>query len=217
MIATFSPKLLAAVLAAAAAMLAGTAHAALEAGVDYAVVPEPDEKPAPDAELSVTEFFNFSCPACNASQPYIDTWLLTIPDNVVWKRQPVQFQQWNGLFARLYFVLEGFGKEEELYREVFRALHRDRKLLNSEGRMVDWLVEDHGFEEEATEQAFDSFTVKTKIKRNNRLRERFGVSSTPTFIIADRYILLRPTGTSNEKLMENITALIDMIRAGEAI
>ena len=200
---------------AAAMLLAGTARA-IELGVDYALVPEPSEQPLPDAEISVTEFFNFSCPACNASQPLIETWLVDIPDNVVWQRHPVPFQRAGALYARLFFVLEGFDKDEELFADVFKALHQERKLLNSAGRIIDWLVEEHGFEEEATEAAFDSFSVNTKLRRTVRLLQRFGVHSTPTFIVADRYIILRPTGTSHDRMLENVTALIELIRAGEA-
>ena len=190
---------------------------ALEEDIDFAIIANAAPVPTSNSDIKVIEFFNFSCPACNASQPYIDDWLEDKPEQVIWQRTPVPFQRWGGLYARLFFVLEGFNKDEELFRSVFRALHKERKLLNSEGRIVDWLVEDHGFDEDKTEKAFSSFAVDTKMRKNQRLVEQYGVTSTPTIVVADRYLLLRTSGTGFAGLLDKLDELIEDINDGNAI
>ena len=189
---------------------------ALTKGVDYHEVDPSQELPAPGEQVKVTEYFNFSCPACNASQLHIERFLEQqgIDEKIIWNRVPVPFSRWNGLYARTYFVLEAFN-QVELVQAVFKAIHVDRKLLNSEGRISEWLAEEHGLDEDKVEKAFDSFGIDTKMRRTERLLERFGVTSTPTFIVADRYLLRAGEGITYDILFDNINELVAEIHAGK--
>ena len=195
--------------------LVAISASALEEGIDYFIAPDAAPRPLADDDIRVTEFFNFSCPACNTWQTYIDQWLVDIPADVSWVRSPVPFQRWDGLYARSFYVLQAFDRED-LVSAFFRAYHGERKLLNSEGRVAAWLAEEHGLDEDATNQAFSSFGVDTKLRKTYRIIDRFGIASTPTFLVADRYILTPSLSKSPERLFMVLDELIAEIRSGTA-
>lgn len=199
----------------ALALLSAAPALALEEGVDYLIAPDAAPVPPSDAPIRVTEFFNLSCPACNAWQGPVHDWLEEIPDGVSWTHAPVPFQRWNGLYARTYFVLEAFGNAGEL-GPFYRAYHTERKLLNSEGRIAEWMSEQYGVDEDKAEDAFGSFGVDAKMRRTQRMVEKFGIRSTPTFMVADRYILSPGMSESPERLFATMDGLIEAIRDGTA-
>lgn len=196
------------------AALASAPAPALQEGVDYDDLDPAQALPAPGEPIKVTEFFNFSCPACNQSQPHVESFLAKNHGDVTvdWVRTPVPFERWGGLYARAFFVLEAFGRTD-LVPELFAALHGQRRLLNSEGRISAWLAEEHGLDEAKAEQAFGSFAIDTKMRRTERVLRQLGVSSTPTFIVADRF-RMRNTG-SYATLFAAIEELLAKINRGE--
>ena len=192
---------------------ASTVNAALREGIDFTIAGNPAPAPQADALVRITEFFNFSCPSCNAYLPAVEAWRAKLPDNTVWVRSPLAFTRWNGLYARTQYVLEAFGRED-LVPAVFAAIHVERKLMNSEERVTEWLANEHGLDAAEVEQAFDSFAVATKLKRTERLIERFGIQSTPTFVVADRYMLSPSLSRTPDQLFATLDELIEAIRAG---
>ncbi len=194
-------------------LAASATFAALREGVDYTLADNAAPPPKADDLVRITEFFNFSCPACNAYLPAVESWRAEIPQNTIWVRTPLAFSRFNGLYARTSYVLEAFDRED-LVPEVFAAIHVEKKLLNSEGRIAEWLAEEHGINEDDANAAFESFGVLTKLKRTERLVSRFGVISTPTFVIADRYVLSPGLSKSPERLFATLDELMEAIRAG---
>lgn len=199
----------------ALAALSAAPALALEEGIDYVIAPDAAPVPAREAPIRVTEFFNLSCPACNSWQGPVHDWLEEVPEGVTWALSPVPFSRWNGLYARAYFVLEAFGKAGEL-GTFYRAYHTERKLLNSEGRIAEWMSEQYGIDEDKAEDAFGSFGVDAKMRRTQRMVEKFGIRSTPTFMVADRYILSPGMSESPERLFSTMDGLIEAIRDGTA-
>ena len=53
---------------------------------------------------------------------------------------------------------------KEYYGKMFAAIHRNRKLLNSKGRFINWLEEEAGADSDTAEKVYDSFTVSTKTR-----------------------------------------------------
>ena len=203
------------ILALVASLLAATAVAAepLVEGVDYYLIPDALVPEVPAKEVTVEEFFNFSCPACNAMQTLLELWLEAQPDYVHYTRVPVPFERWGGLYAKTFYVLEAFGRED-LQKQLFSAIHSERKLLNSAGRMVQWMGE-HGFDVERAEKAFSSFAVDTKVRRARRKMEGYGVDSTPQIVIAGRYRMTASLLGSYERLFATMDRIIKAIKQGE--
>lgn len=189
---------------------------ALSEGVDYAVLFGAPLPPAANEEITVREFFNYSCPACSRLQPPLRQWIEDMPEDqkeqVKMLQTPVPFTRWGGLFAKAHFVLEAFGRED-LQKDLYYAIHSERKLLNSEKRLAEWMGS-NGIDEQKARKAFDSFSVSTKIKRAERLAKLSGVDSTPQLIVAERYRLTPALSKTYERMLATLDKLIERIREG---
>ncbi len=173
----------------------------------------PVEPPVPtaaaDGEVELIEFFNFSCPACFRFQAPFNDWKRRMkPENVLLVRKPVVFERAGGLYARLYFSLEAVGKAEDLFQPVFQAIHKKRRLLNSEGRILDWL-EEQGLERERMEGVFNSFGVKSKVRRAEREAHAYGVDSTPQMVVAGKHRLYPGNYGSYLELIRDMSGLLE--------
>lgn len=193
------------------------ATTALREGTDYTLASNATPLPSAGERIRITEFFNYSCPACNSWYPQIELWLAEDkPEYVDWQRTPLEFSRYNGLFARTHYVFEAFDRTD-LADEFFAALHDEGKLLNSEERIADWMAEYHGLDADKALKAFSSFSVNTKMKSGARRAENFGIRSTPTFMIAEHFILVPSHSNGPTQLFGSMDEIVAKLHAGEAI
>ncbi len=198
--------------AATIALLAPAAHA-LSDGVDYHLIPGA-AAPAggTDETVEITYFFNFACPACNAFEGPLHVWLEDKPDYVKFVMVPVPWERTGFLYAESFYVLDGFGRTD-LVLSMFRALHSERKLLNSRTRIASWFGE-QGLDADQAEAAFESFSTQTKIKRAQRQVARNGVDSTPQLVVAGRYRLSPSLSGNYDSMLATLDQLLEEIRSG---
>ncbi|MGU9952266.1 MAG: thiol:disulfide interchange protein DsbA/DsbL [Gammaproteobacteria bacterium WSBS_2016_MAG_OTU1] len=184
----------------------------LVAGRDYILLNPPQAVRAPKGKIELLEFFNFSCPHCYRLQGPFKRWQdNTDLSDVEIIHQPVVFQSQRGIYARLFHTIEGLGVTDTLYDEVFNTLHKQRKLLNSKGRIVDWL-EENGVDAEKAEKTFDSFSTNTKVSRDSRITDSYGVNSTPQLAVAGKYLLTPGLSGSTAAMLKIAELLIDLER-----
>lgn len=187
-------------------------HAAgnLTAGTDYIELSPPRPIRVPAGKIEVREFFNYSCPHCFRLQGHLAKWLAqNQQDDIVLVHQPVVFQRYNGHFARVYYTIQALKLEKELHSEVYDALHVQRQLINSKGRFLDWLEEDHQIDRDRAEKVYDSFTVQTRARLANDIAADFGVDSTPQLAVNGKYIINPGLSRSYENLMTHLTELVE--------
>ena len=183
------------------------------AGRDYILIDPPQPTRVGAGKIEVLEFFNYSCPHCFRFQGPFARWRDRAAAEVEIARQPVVFSRTRGLYARLYYALESIGRGEELGDKIYEAIHRERRLLNSEGRIVDFLAE-NGIEN--AEAVFNSFTVDAKAKRSepSELTSKYGVNSTPQVVVAGKYRLNLELSRNYDRLFETIDALVEREKRG---
>ena len=180
----------------------------LQPGKDYIELnPAQPERVAAD-KIEVVEFFNFSCPHCFRLQRHFKQWEATKSDDVVVVRQPVVFERFRGHFARVYYALEAMGKADNYIGKVYNAIHKDRRLLNTKSRFLDWL-EELGEDRNTAEAIYDSFKVKMLANRAATIAGDYGISSTPQLVVAGKYVVNARISGSYEKMMKTLTALIE--------
>jgi thiol:disulfide interchange protein DsbA len=203
-------------LAASSLFAPALSYAELKEGVDFELVANAAPPPLGNEPVRIIEFFNYSCPACNSWYQDFEKWIETKPEYALWERTPLEFRRSLGLYARLHYVLEAFGRDEDVYAHVFKAIHQERELLNSTERVAAWLADKHDMNEDDVLEAFDSFSVNTKLKRARRRAEKFGITGTPSIVVANRYLLVPSSLGSKSRLFSVLTELTEAIHAGEA-
>lgn len=154
-------------------------------GTDYLTLPEVQQTDAA-GKIEVTEFFSYMCPHCNAFEPAIAAWVKKQGDNIVFKRVPISFYpQWVPT-ARLYYTLEALGKTEQLHAKVFAAIHQERLRLETD-EAVAAFMEKQGIDRKTFLDAYNSFSVQTRIRRTTTLQEAYRINGVPTVAVAGRY------------------------------
>ena len=184
------------------------------AGVNYIALEPPQPTRVAAGKIEVIEFLNFSCPHCFRMQGPFAKWRADNKEglhDVVVVRHPVVFQRYNGHFARLFYTMEALDLGEEFLGKVFNAIHRQRKLLNSRGRALDWL-EEEGVDRAKAEAAYDSFGVNVKVRRAEGALESYGVSGTPQFVVAGKYRLEPGVSGSQQRMLALMGELIKIER-----
>ena len=199
----------ASVVAASAVSLptVSLAQAKPQAGKDYAVLDTRAPVDTPADKVEVIEFFWYSCPHCNAFEPALNSWIKTLPKDVVVKRVPVAFQDSFVPQQKLFYALEALGKVDALHDKVFYAIHVDKQALNTEAKIVDWAVK-QGLDKAKFQEAYNSFSVAGKVKRATLLQEAYKVEGVPAIGVAGRYYTDGTRSGSMGRALQTTDALV---------
>jgi protein dithiol oxidoreductase (disulfide-forming) len=162
------------------------AKAAFKEGIDYLTLDKPVPTEAPAGRVEVVEFFWYSCPHCHAFEPQLEAWAKQLPKDVMLRRVPVSFRPDFEPQQRLYYVLEGMGKVEELHKKVFNAIHVERQPLNTAETVAAW-AEKQGINKAKFAEMYNSFSVTTKVRKATQLQDAYKVDGVPALGIAGRY------------------------------
>jgi thiol:disulfide interchange protein DsbA len=157
-------------------------------GKDYLLVQPPLPVADPN-KLVVTDFFSYACPHCFAFSPDLRNWESKLPKDVVLERVAVTFsrQAW-GLLAQLYYTLRSFGKDQQLDRAVFEALHLEGAPLTSADRIADWAAA-HGIDREKFLSTFGSFTIRSFAASAEQLTTRVKLRGVPSLVVDGKYLV----------------------------
>jgi protein dithiol oxidoreductase (disulfide-forming) len=182
-----------------------------EEGFEYKVL-DPALPPDIPFKIEVLEFFWYGCPHCYAFEPIIEPWIKTLPSDVVFRRVPAVFYEAWVVHARLYYTLEVLGITERLHGAVFNAVHEQSKPLSNEAEIGAFL-EANGVSHKAFADAWNSFTVQSRLKRSERLQSAYKIDGVPAMGVDGLYT------TANTMMIdgrhESVPAVVDYL-IGEA-
>lgn len=190
---------------------AGASPAAPVNGAEYRTL-EKAQNTESGAKIEVTEFFWYSCPHCNAFEPALEDWIKKQGDAISFKRVPVAFRESFQPQQRLYYALEAMGKVDDMQKKVFHAIHVERKQLDSEAAIADF-VASQGIDRKKFLDAYNSFGVQAKLKRAMQLQEAYKIDGVPLVAIDGRYvtspsIVGTTLGNQPEAVLQTSTLLV---------
>jgi thiol:disulfide interchange protein DsbA len=157
-----------------------------KSGLDYRTL---DKAQPTDAgnRIEVTEFFWYSCPHCNALESELNDWVKKQGDKIAFKRVPVAFRESMVPQQKLYYTLEAMGNLETLHPKVYQAIHVQRRGLDSETGVVNWIVE-QGIDKQKFLDVYNSFGVQSKARRASQLQQAYQVDGVPLLAVDGRYL-----------------------------
>ena len=172
--------------------------------------------PAPtDAEpgkIEVVEFFWFGCPHCYSLEPVIDAWAKKLPSDVVFRRQHVPFREVK--HQQLFFTLQAIGQDnEKVMNAVFNAIHQQRKRMLDLKEMTTVLAP-FGVDAKAFTETFNSFGVRTRQQRANKLADAYDIDGVPALGVNGKYLTAPSLAGSNEAALRVVDELIARERKG---
>ena len=182
--------------------------AAFRSGTDYLTLDKPAPTEAPAGQVEVVEFFWYNCPHCNVFEPQFDAWAKKQPKDVYVRRAPVAFRPDFEPQQRLYFVLEGMGKIDELHGKVFKAIHVDKQPLNTLDQISTW-VDKQGIPKAKFLEMYNSFSISTKARKATQLQDAYALDGVPALGISGRYF----TSGTQAKTLERSLQVADFLVA----
>jgi thiol:disulfide interchange protein DsbA len=195
-------------LSASGSTWAQGASPAFQQGRDYFQLKKPVAVDTPADRLEVIEFFWYSCGHCNDFEPLLEEWLKKAPKNISFRRIPVIFRPTFIPEQKLYFTLETMGKVDALHAKVFRAVHTEKRQLNTDDAIAKWAKE-QGLDTKEFAATYSSFGVANKVRRAKELQDAYGVEGVPSVGIGGKYY----TDGTAAKGMKNVLAIVEYFAA----
>lgn len=159
-------------------------------------------------KVVVVEMFSYTCPHCFSLEPAIDEWKATLADNVEFVKVPAIFRDsWLEL-ARVFYAAEATGDLAMLHPKLFNAIHVEKRQLNTEDQLLDF-VEEQGIDREAFLKTMNSFSVKGKVKQALIMSRTSGITGVPSFIVNGEYRTDASSAGSSEDLFKLVNMLIE--------
>ncbi len=200
---------------AGAASLPGLALAqrSYQEGQDYVALDKRVPSDASAGRVEVIEFFWYSCPHCNAFEPRLEQWIAKLPKDVSLRRVPVAFRDDFVPQQRLFYTLEAMNKVDELHKKVFYAIHVEKRALNTQAAIGDWLAS-QGVDKAKFDEIYASFAIQTKATRATKLQNDYKVGGVPALGIAGRFYTDGSLAQSMERALQVTDFLVSEVKKG---
>lgn len=164
-----------------------------------------------DNKIEVMEVFWYGCPHCNQFQPMFEAWAKKLPDDVAVDHSPAMWNKPMIVHAHLFYTVRALRLEDKMHREIFDAMHLDKKKLTDK-KEIYALFKKHDISEEDFNKTFDSFGVKSQVQQATARARGYGITGTPEVIVNGKYrISGRMTG-SQADMLKVASYLIDKER-----
>ena len=180
---------------------------AIDEGIDYAKVPQPQPTET-EGKVEVLEFFWYGCPHCWLLEPVLNQWRATMPANAAFRRSPaILGPSWEPL-ARAYFAAELLGKVDVIHEPLFRAIHVEKRRLQDLDAITKFVV-GLGLDGAAFKEAYGSFFVEMQVRRATELGKAFALDGVPAIVVNGKYRTSATQAGNNEKLLNVVNFLIE--------
>jgi thiol:disulfide interchange protein DsbA len=165
------------------------------------------------SKIEVIELFWYGCPHCFALEPQLNAWVKKLPKDVEFKRVPAIARPDWAPGAKAYYTMETLGVTEKLHAALFDAIHKQRTVKpNDDAALIDWITKQGGLDRKKVEEAYNSFTVNTKMMRASQIFRASGATGVPSLIIEGKYLTSSTLAGGNDEMLKTADYLIDKTR-----
>ena len=178
-------------------------------GRDYRVINPPQPVDVPAGKIEVLEFFWYGCPHCYSLEPMLKDWVAKLPADVVFQRVHVPFG--DKRHQQLFYTLQAMGKADELGDVVFRAIHVDHDRMDTPEKIIGVLSK-HGVDPKQFKDTWDSFSVRTRMRRAAQLVDAYRVEGVPAMAVDGKYYTAPSMVGSNAGVLRVLDQLIEIER-----
>jgi thiol:disulfide interchange protein DsbA len=203
-------------LAALMMVFASTVMADPQVGIEFDRTAQaiPTDNPA---KIEVLEIFWYGCPHCHQLEPQLAAWVKKLPGDVYFKRVPgLPRPDWAPM-AKAYYAMETLGVLEKLHTPLFEAIHKQRALKpNDEAATIDWLTKQSGMDRKKVEEAYNSFSINTKLNRAAQIFRASGATGVPSLVIDGKYITSSTMAGGNAEALKTADYIIENVRQDKA-
>ena len=161
-------------------------------GEDYTLLDTPLTNQQRDS-IEVIEYFSYRCIHCKNFEPFLEDWLVEIPENVNFARQHVVFSTSDELFARTHLALQQSPNYSSLHNRLFSAVH-DRQKQFTDLEDITSYLEDYDLDPNEFNRSFTSTRTDRRLTNNRSRQARSQLTATPSLLISGRYLISMKNG-----------------------
>ncbi|MDD5180044.1 MAG: thiol:disulfide interchange protein DsbA/DsbL [Gallionellaceae bacterium] len=182
-----------------------------ELGKDYTIL-TPAQPARSGGKIEVLEFFFYGCSHCFKLHPMMSSWENKMPRDVELTYVPAIFNtSWEPM-ARTFYALEALGQQKQLHDELYNAWNVSNAELTDEAKITDFIAQ-HGVDRKKFGDAYNSFSMQSKVTRAKQMGQIYGIRGTPTLIVDGKYLI---TGLHPAETIQVLNALVDKARKERA-
>ena len=181
------------------------------AGKDYVVINTP-VKTSDASKVEVTEVFWYGCGHCNNFRPVFDQWKKQQSDDINVQHSPAMWNKNMVTHARIYYTAKALGKFDVMHKEIFDAMHLQRKRLLRPKEIYS-LFAKHGVTQEVFDKTFKSFGVNSQVQQADSRARSYGITGTPELIVNGKYRTSASMTGSHSKMLKVVEFLVNKERA----
>ncbi len=158
-------------------------------------------------KVVVEEFFWYGCPHCSTFEPYLKSWDKTKPANVELARVPAIFRPEWEVQARAYYALSNMGKIDDLHEKIFTAIHKNKKRLDKQEDLIDFIVE-NGVDREKLMAEYNSFAVDGMVRKAKKKIKAYQIQGVPSVVVNGKYLTSGSMAGSYDNMIKITNYLI---------
>lgn len=134
----------------------------------------------------VIEFFNYGCFGCMRLNPFIEKWLETKPESVVFYRFPLVFNKKWEVLARAYYINKLSAHTDLSSQDFFDAIFKARLELSNKKILGEFFTE-HGIPSDEFAKLYDSFALNQEVSKAKDLASAYQVLVSPSLVVNKPY------------------------------
>ena len=161
-------------------------------GEDYTLLDTPLTNQQRDS-IEVIEYFSYRCIHCKNFEPFLEDWLVKIPENVNFARQHVVFSTSDELFARTHLAIQQSPNYSSLHNRLFSAVHDRQKQFTDVADITSYL-EDYDLDPNEFNRSFTSTRTDRRLTNNRSRQARSQLTATPSLLISGKYLISMKNG-----------------------
>ncbi|WP_133130674.1 thiol:disulfide interchange protein DsbA/DsbL [Legionella yabuuchiae] len=177
------------------------------AGKDYVVINTASEGSSQEDRVMITEFFSYGCPWCYRLETRLETWVAAKGSHVFYEKVPVIFNKDWEFYAKAFYTAQALSLQESITPALFKAILTDKKRLNNNKDMVQFL-HTQGIDEKVAKSAFhNSPSIDIEINNSKRMMATYQIAAVPALLIQNKY----KTDLQMAKSEDRLFAILDYL------
>lgn len=157
-------------------------------------------------EPVVYEFFSLGCPACFATETFVEDWLKSKPEGIKFEKIHVSSSNSWKVLAQAYYTAVKLGVEKEATDKIFKFLHVEKNRVGHVKHLVP-VFEELGIDKDTFLKTANSFTVKSQMRKADNLARNLKSGGVPDFVINGRYRMDRRAYPNDEAIKQALNTL----------
>ncbi|MFV0575850.1 MAG: thiol:disulfide interchange protein DsbA/DsbL [Vibrio sp.] len=139
---------------------------------------------------TVTEYFSFYCPHCNAFEPMIGKLKEHLKGKADFQKYSVSFMGGNmgKPVSKAYATMVSLGVEDHLVPMMFARIHEQNNPPRNEDELRQFFL-DNGVSAADYDGTYNSFAVDSMVRRFDKSFQDSGLTGVPTVIVNNKYIV----------------------------